>query len=59
MHNPQDISVDPAAKAEKYLADITGKSWEQLYQNHIADYAALFDRVSIELGGETSAGNKT
>ena len=53
--NYQDIGGDPTAKVEKYMAGIKGKSWEQLYKNHVDDYSALFDRVSIDLGGKASA----
>jgi len=51
----QDISGDPNAKVEKYMSGIKGKSWEQLYQSHVEDHAALFDRVSIDLGGKRSS----
>ncbi len=50
--NCRDISGDPEAKVEKYLAGTAGKSWEQLYKNHVDDYSALFGRVSIDLGGK-------
>ncbi|MFC1497399.1 glycoside hydrolase N-terminal domain-containing protein [Verrucomicrobiota bacterium] len=53
--NYQDISGDPDAKVDKYLADIKEKSWDQLYKNHVADYSELFGRVSIDLGGKGAA----
>lgn len=49
--NYQDISGDPVAKVEQYLAGAEEKSWERLYKDHVDDYSALFDRVSINLGG--------
>lgn len=52
--NYRDISGDPAAKVEVCLDRIRGKSWEALYKNHLDDYAALFGRVSIDLGGKAS-----
>ena len=51
----RDIGGDPAAKVEKYLAGIKGKSFEQLYTNHLDDHAKLFGRVSIDLGGKGAA----
>ncbi|MDB4583746.1 glycoside hydrolase N-terminal domain-containing protein, partial [Draconibacterium sp.] len=52
FENYKDVSGDPLAKTNDYLAGIQGKSYEQLYQNHINDYSKLFGRVSINLGSE-------
>ena len=57
--NYRDISGDPVAKVEKDLAGIDAKSWKQIYQDHVEDHTALFDRVSINLGGERSANAPT
>lgn len=57
--NYRDIGGNPAAKVETYLAGIKGKSFEQLYKNHIDDYSELFGRVSIDLGGKGSAAMPT
>ena len=55
FENAEDVSGDPILKVNDYLASTEGKSFEQLYQRHVDDYSALFDRVSIDLGG--NAGN--
>ncbi|MDF7799583.1 glycoside hydrolase family 95 protein [Pontiellaceae bacterium B1224] len=47
----QDISADPIERVNAQLADVEGKSYDELYQRHIEDYAPLFDRVSLDLGG--------
>ncbi|NKB68988.1 MAG: glycoside hydrolase family 95 protein [Candidatus Latescibacteria bacterium] len=55
--NYQDVSGDPLAKVDGYLASIEDKSFEQLYQRHIDDYTKLFGRVSIDLGGKAANEN--
>ena len=55
--NYQDVSGDPSAKVNNYLAAVRGKSFEVLRQRHIDDYTKLFGRVSIDLGGKTSEQN--
>ena len=47
----QDVSGNPLKKVNDYLADLRDKSFAQLYQRHVNDYAKLFGRVSIDLGG--------
>ena len=41
---------DPHAKVTGFLADAAAQSYEQLLANHQADYANLYDRVSLNLG---------
>lgn len=41
---------DPHAKVTKYLTDASAKSYKELLANHEADYKALFNRVSLDLG---------
>ena len=50
--NAKDMSANAVARAEKTLAAASRKSYEQLYQRHVEDYTALFDRVAIDLGGQ-------
>jgi alpha-L-fucosidase 2 len=50
--NYQDVSGDPLAQVDDYLANVRDTSFEQLYKKHIDDYSALFGRVSIDLGGK-------
>lgn len=57
--NCKDVSGDPMAKVDGYLASVRGKSFDQLYQRHIDDYCPLFGRVMIELGGKESSSMPT
>jgi len=50
--NYRNISGDPAALNEKTLAAAKGKTWEALMKAHVKDHAALFNRVSLDLGGQ-------
>jgi alpha-L-fucosidase 2 len=50
----RDISADPAARVERVLAAAGGRTWETIRRDHVADHAALFDRVAIDLGGAAS-----
>jgi len=52
----RDISGDPSEKNRQVLARIAGRSYEELLDEHFRDYAALFKRVSIRLGGADAAG---
>ncbi|HBE01914.1 MAG: hypothetical protein A2096_01845 [Spirochaetes bacterium GWF1_41_5] len=44
---------DPHRPAARALAKALGKSFRVLKREHIADHRALFDRVSLDLGGES------
>ncbi len=55
--NYKDVSGDPLMKVEEYLSGVRGKSFEQLYQQHIEDYSKLFGRVAIDLGGKAANEN--
>ena len=57
--NYHDISADPAARCDRYMASILHKSWEQLRQRHIQDYQALFRRVELDLGTTPAAADPT
>ncbi|HUT10087.1 MAG TPA: glycoside hydrolase family 95 protein [Thermoguttaceae bacterium] len=48
--NAKDMSANAVARAKAYLAGASKQSYEQLYQRHVEDYAALFNRVAINLG---------
>jgi alpha-L-fucosidase 2 len=45
-----DVSADPVARNDRTLAAIRGASFARLLNDHEADFRALFDRVSIDLG---------
>jgi alpha-L-fucosidase 2 len=48
--NAKDVSGDPAARAQKYLADIGARAYEQLKKDHVADYQKLFKRTALDIG---------
>jgi alpha-L-fucosidase 2 len=48
----QDVSGDPGALTEQALAAAADKSWKTLLEAHVADHAALFNRVDLDLGGQ-------
>lgn len=45
---------DYEQKAEKMLAQVQGKSWEDLLNTHVKDYRSYFDRMSLQLGETTT-----
>ncbi len=48
-----DVPADEIhRRCAKTLDAAARKTWEQLRERHIADYSALFRRVSLDLGGE-------
>lgn len=46
-----DRSIDPGVVADAILDRAARRSWEDLLSDHIAEHRALFDRVSLDLGG--------
>jgi len=46
----EDTSGDPAARCTKIIQAVADKSYEKLLDDHLADYQALFRRVSLDLG---------
>ena len=49
-HSPAFQGKDPEAEASKYLKAAASKTYSNVLKTHIADYKALFNRVSISLG---------
>lgn len=43
------VGVDPVANVNKIIEAATGKSYDELYANHEADYSSLFNRVSLQI----------
>jgi alpha-L-fucosidase 2 len=54
--NFNDLGGNPSALVGKRISDASGKSFASLRATHLADYQALFRRVSIDLG-KTDAAN--
>lgn len=46
----EDVSGEPLTKMEKYLDGSLNSSYENLKEEHIADYRNLFDCFSLDLG---------
>ena len=55
FNNPVSAGKDPAAQALKPLAQAGSMSYGNLLKAHMADYSALFARVKLDLGKDTSA----
>jgi alpha-L-fucosidase 2 len=50
-----DHSLDPARTSDDMLAKAAAKSWPALLDAHLAEHAALFKRVSMQLDGTEPA----
>jgi len=48
--NYDDISGNPKERCSNYLANLEGKPYQKLKDDHISDYQDLFNRVSLDLG---------
>ena len=59
FRNYRDISADALGRARGFVEAASNKSYEQLQRAHLDDFRKLFDRVSLQLGPETSAGRPT
>ncbi len=55
----RDIGGDADGKARGYLAAAAKKSYQQLLAAHLADYQAIFPRVSLRLGDGKQPGTAT
>lgn len=49
-----DPAEDPHEKVQGYLDAAAAKSYDQLLAGHKADYCALYDRATLDLGGVAS-----
>ena len=53
--DPYTNGKDEKAICRKYLTSLEAKKYSDLYKAHVADYASLFGRVSIDLGESAEA----
>ena len=53
--DPYSLGEDPAIACEESLSSVSAKTWDELKQRHLNDYQALFNRVTLDLGGEEKA----
>jgi alpha-L-fucosidase 2 len=50
--NYNDVSGDPEKKNIEILNRLKDKSYNEIYADHITDFTSLFNRVSLDLGGD-------
>lgn len=48
--NFEDVSADPAARADAVIKAASAKTYEQLKETHLKDYQELYNRVRLNLG---------
>ncbi|MEO5996874.1 MAG: glycoside hydrolase family 95 protein [Chitinophagaceae bacterium] len=53
--SPSREGVDPSAKNEKTITSASKKSYQSLLAAHLTDYTKLFGRVTLDLGGKSTA----
>ncbi|SFB27445.1 glycoside hydrolase family 95 protein [Algoriphagus aquimarinus] len=51
--SPAFEGVDEAAKVKEFISAVQNKSYQELYDTHVADYQELFKRVEISLNKKT------
>ncbi|RCX14817.1 dockerin type I repeat protein [Anaerobacterium chartisolvens] len=56
--NYKTCNGDEKGKATADITSASSKSYNTLYNNHVADYQELFHRVDIDLGGSGSENSK-
>jgi len=52
--SPSREGLDPALRTTHDLREAAAQSYTTLRERHLADYSALFDRVSLRLDGDTT-----
>jgi alpha-L-fucosidase 2 len=50
--NYRDLSADPQSRCRTFLEQSDGKEYAALREAHVKEYRSLFNRFSIDLGGE-------
>lgn len=53
--NYKDVSADQVARVEKYLNNIKGKSYKEMYEDAINDYQSYYKRASLELSNSPNS----
>lgn len=48
--DPYANGKDEKVLCQTYVNNVSGKSYELMYSNHVADYQSLFGRVNLDLG---------
>jgi len=57
--NYRDITANPTERCAALLKTAEGRSWDAAWKAHLADYQALFRRVSLDLGRTPAADKPT
>ena len=59
--NFRDLSADARESASSDMDKLTGRSWDELREEHVADHQALFRRVTLRLtaASEAAGGGST
>ena len=56
--NPKTyVGVNPAETTQKWMERAIAKGYDELFREHYNDYAALFDRVKLNLNPDTNSRN--
>jgi len=56
--NYKTVNGDEKGKATTDITNASVKTYDTLYNNHVADYQNLFQRVDVDLGGSGSENSK-
>lgn len=56
---PSQSGIDPYALCKKQLASLEPKTYSKIRSDHLLDYRELFDRVSLDLGGQDEDSHPT
>jgi len=51
----KELGADPAARCEQILAKVSGKTFDNLLRDHLADYQPLYQACSVDLGRTPAA----
>ncbi len=57
--NYHDLSADPAERVRTALDGVKGKSYRQIYNDHVAEHQRLFGRVVLELAATAASAKPT
>lgn len=48
-----DRAINPGQQADAILEEASRKTWDELLRDHVAEHRSYFNRVSLNLGGQT------
>ncbi len=59
FQNFHQLGADPTVRCQESLQHIVGKTWQQIKDDHLADYQKLFRTTSLDLGRTEDARKPT